>query len=67
MINILNYERLDIKGGFYEMLYILNLYISKWIFRRKPFLENFFKVKSNIEYKKDGFMTIFIQYIKNRI
>ena len=47
------------------MLYILNLYISKCIFRRKPFLEKFFKTKSNIEYKKDGFMTIFIQYIKN--
>ena len=60
-------ERRHIKGGFYEMLYILNLYISKWIFRRKPFLENFFKVKSNIEYRKDGFMTIFIQFIKNRI
>lgn len=53
-----------IKGGFYDMLYILNLYISKWIFRRKPFLENFFKIKSANEYKKDGFMTIFIEYIK---
>ncbi|TKZ35875.1 class I SAM-dependent methyltransferase [Brachyspira catarrhinii] len=58
-------EKLYIKGRFYEILYILNLYISKWIFRRKPFLEKFFKTKSNIEYKKDGFMTIFIQYIKN--
>lgn len=34
------------------MLYILNLYISKWIFRRKHFLEFFLKMKSNIEYKK---------------
>ena len=34
------------------MLYILNLYISKWIFRRKHFLENFFKLNLIIEYKK---------------
>ncbi len=63
----LNPEIRYIKGRFYEILYILNLYISKWIFRRKPFLENFFKIKSTTEYKKDGFMTIFIRYIKNNI
>ena len=52
------------RGKFYDMMYMLNLYIAKWIFRRKPFLEDSFRIKINREYQKEGFMTIFVQYIK---
>lgn len=55
-----------IRGGFYDMFFIVNLYIAKWIFRRKAFLENFFKNKCAIEYKKKGFMTVFIEYEKRQ-
>lgn len=60
----LELEKKYIRGRFNDMFYIINLYISKWIFRRRAFFENLFRVKMNKEYKKEGFMTIFVQYVK---
>ncbi|MFH0876441.1 MAG: class I SAM-dependent methyltransferase [archaeon] len=54
-------EKIIIKGAFWEILSILNLYVSKWIFRRKPFFEKFLQKKQDKEYLNDGFNTIFMK------
>ena len=54
-----------VKGGWVSLAYILNMYISKWVFKSKPFFCNFFRPRSTAEYKRDkGFVTIFAKYIK---
>lgn len=49
----------EIKGGLWELLFLWNLYIAKWCFRRRPFFEGKIGEKMNNEYEKDyeGFMT----------
>lgn len=39
------------------------MYIAKWVFRRKPFFEEFFNNKSDDEYqsKKEGTSTLFVK------
>lgn len=53
-------------GGFFDLIYIWNLYISKWIFRRPPFLNRFFQRLVNQEFDRHrkGFMTNFVLYCK---
>lgn len=60
-------EEYYICGKYWSLLNILNLYISKWIFRRRPFLENSLNKLENKEFNKDkrGFVGIFIKYKKN--
>jgi len=56
-------EKFSIRGGWWEIFGIWNLYISKWIFRRKPFFEKFLAKKIDIEYnKKKGFNGIFCRF-----
>jgi len=58
-------EKYALKGGWWEIISIWNLYISKWIFRRKPFLQGLISQKQDDEYeKKEGFTNIFIEYKK---
>ena len=58
-------EKLILNGGWWEIIGMLNLYISKWIFRRKPFFEDFINRKQDIEFKKEkGFTNIFIKFKK---
>lgn len=65
MDNGFKIEKIVIKGGFWEIVSINNLYIAKWIFGRKPFLYNFFEKKQNEEYRKSkGFTNIFLKLIK---
>lgn len=54
------------KGGYWESISILNLYISKWIFRRSPFFHKFFMRKQNEEYNKKGYSTLFITGEKSK-
>ena len=56
----------DIKGGLWTTFAVLNMYISKWIFKRKPFFETTFSKLSTSEYlaTKSGFYNIFVKYIK---
>jgi SAM-dependent methyltransferase len=63
----LKIETVVIKGGWWSLINILNLYISKWIFRRKPFLESFFSDKENVEYMENdvGFANIYIKFRKS--
>lgn len=54
-----------IRGGWYSLLLNLNMYISKWIFRRHVFFKNYFHSKSTQEYKRNnGFVVIFVKYKK---
>jgi len=46
-------EKYSIKGGVWEMLSVVNMYISKWILRRRPIFLNFFINKSKKEYNKN--------------
>lgn len=56
---------IKIKGGLWSSLFILNMYISKWIFRRTPFFNDYFMNKENFEYKRNGgFVDIFIKFKK---
>lgn len=56
---------MKIKGRWWNLLGILNMYVAKWIFRRLPFFNQFFLKKEGVEYEKDnGFMNIFVKYKK---
>ncbi len=58
-------EKASIKGGLWQLLAGINMYISKWIFRRKPFFNKFMKKKQNKEYSKNnGFAHIFVKFRK---
>jgi SAM-dependent methyltransferase len=37
----LNVEIIEVKGGWPQIIYMLNLYIAKWIFKREPFFLNY--------------------------
>lgn len=57
--------KVETKGGWWVLFSILNMYISKWIFRREPFFFNEFKERENGEYKNNnGFVNIFIKLKK---
>lgn len=51
-----------IKGGKWNLINALNLYIAKWIFRRKQFFEKELSNMEKKEFKKEGFMGIFVKY-----
>lgn len=54
-----------IKGGWWELSFVFNLYISKWIFRHPPYLIDFFKRVLEKEYSKNtGFTNIQFKFIK---
>ena len=57
-------EDVSIAGGIWASLSILNMYISKWIFRKDRFLKSFFINKENKEYQRKGFYNIFVKYRK---
>jgi cyclopropane fatty-acyl-phospholipid synthase-like methyltransferase len=53
------------KGGLWEVIAMLDMYISKWIFRRRMFFESFILKKVDEEYSKpEGFFGIFIKFRK---
>lgn len=61
----LKIEKAVVKGNFWEILSINNLYLAKWIFRRRPFFQEFLNKKQNEAYGKEkGFTNIFIKYRK---
>lgn len=35
----LHVDQLELKGGSWQIAHMLNMYVAKWIFRRRPFLE----------------------------
>ncbi len=54
------------RGRVYELLAILNLYLSKWVLRRAPLQERWFDRKQDEEYGRDGYMTVFVRFKKER-
>lgn len=58
-------ELVETRGGWWTFIGILNMYISKWIFRRQMFFQNFFQKKETEEYLKNrGFINILVHYKK---
>ncbi len=58
-------EESTIRGGLFEVLWLLNLYISKWVFHHKPVAEDWFNKKLTNEYiSSEGFTNIFIKFVK---
>jgi hypothetical protein len=53
--------KIETKGGWIQILYILNLYLSKWIFQRRPFFYNYFsKVLDKNWNNEIGFTNIYV-------
>jgi len=60
-------EKLIFNGGWWELIGMNNLYVAKWIFRRKPFFENFFNRKQTEEFEKEkGFTNIFVKFRRKK-
>lgn len=58
-------ELVETRGGWWSFWGILNMYISKWIFRRPVFFQKFFQKKETREYLKNGgFINILVHYKK---
>lgn len=58
-------EKMEIRGGWWEIIGMLNLYIMKWIFRSKPLFDNYIKKRQDLEYKNsNGFTNIFFKFRK---
>lgn len=57
-------EKLEIVGGIWTSLLIINMYISKWIFKKERFFYNYFNKKVEKEYKHPGFYNIFMKFRK---
>lgn len=63
--NGFNIEQMSIRGGWWEMIGMWDLYISKWVFRRKPLLKDLVVKRQNGEFEKDnGFTNIFVKMRK---
>jgi len=58
-------ETIVLRGGWWELISMINLYVAKWIFRRRVFFQTFFHRKLDDEYAKVfGFSTIFLKCVK---
>lgn len=58
-------DECTIRGGWWEVFWLLNLYGSKWILRRKPLFESVFTKKLTVEHTtKVGFTNIYFRFIK---
>ena len=58
-------EKFVLNGGWGEIVAMNNLYIAKWVFRRRPFFEEFINRMQDSEYKKEnGFTNIFLKFRK---
>jgi len=63
--NKLTLKEVFIKGKWWSLIGLLNMYFSKWILRRGLLFSNFCEIHENQEYKKDtGFMGLFVKYEK---
>jgi 2-polyprenyl-3-methyl-5-hydroxy-6-metoxy-1,4-benzoquinol methylase len=57
-------ERLEIRGGFWEVTSLLNLYFSKWILRRRPLAEKALTARIDREYETPGFGGLYAKLTK---
>jgi len=52
-------EKLAVRGRWWEIAAIFNLYVAKWVFRRQPFFSDYFRERLRHEYKNNGFCSLF--------
>ncbi len=53
------------RGRYWELINIMNLYIAKWVFRRRPFFERFMNIMTAKELQRDdAFVDVFVKYTK---
>ena len=57
-------EKIETRGGWWEIAGMLDLYISKWVFHRKPLFGEQVNTKQDTEYRNTGFTNLFIKLIK---
>lgn len=56
-------SRFSIKGGLWNTLGLLNMYLSKWILRKDLVAKNYFSEKITAEYKqRTGFTNLFVKF-----
>jgi len=53
-----------VHGGIWEIIAMWVLYISKWIFRAKMPLEEWFDKRRSREFKRDGYVILFLTAVK---
>jgi SAM-dependent methyltransferase len=59
-------ENITLKGRFWEIIGINDLYIAKWIFGRRPFFERSIQRMQDLEYQEDaGFTTTFMKLVRD--
>jgi len=58
-------KKIITRGGFWVIFGAINMYISKWIFRRKPFFDDLINTKADQEYLRiNGSANIFVKFKK---
>jgi SAM-dependent methyltransferase len=60
----LEVDQLVLRGRGWEIAHMLNLYVAKWIFRRRPFLEPRFRRRLDREWARHGFTTVFVRCLR---
>ncbi len=63
--NNLQVVSVEVKGGIWTVIGILNMYIAKWIFHRELFFAAVFERRQTHEYSIAGFADIFVKMKKN--
>lgn len=63
--NNFSVEKITIRGRFWEIVGINDLYLNKWVLRKTSVMKKLVDFKQDKEYKKEGFTTIFMKFKKN--
>lgn len=59
-------EHLDRKGGAWQIIHMHNMYVAKWLFRRRPFLEQRTLRRLDADWDRPGgFAHVFVKCRKN--
>ena len=58
-------EKIVLTGGWWEIIYILDMYVAKWVFRRAPFFQEFINKRRDLGYtRENGFNIVFLKMRK---
>jgi ubiquinone/menaquinone biosynthesis C-methylase UbiE len=53
--------RLELRGRWWEMAQTLDLYVAKWLFRRRPFFDTAITHRVDAEWQRPGFSNVFLR------
>ena len=62
----LEVERLQLRGRWWELAQLLDLYLSKWVLRRRPPFEAAITPRLDREWQRPGFTNVFLRARKLR-